>query len=647
MMRMRVRWVVLLLAVLLPALPALAQEAARPLLIPGKKTLYQRVLTQPQAQLRKAPQADAVLVGEPLPPFEIFFVYERQGEGEAGWLRVGRTDRGRSDGWLPAAQAIDWKQTITVAFNNPGTRSGPTLLFGTREQLMEHLTSESRVAETRRLRAEALAGRTDPASGVIAVEPETYVDVTRQLYLLPILGFSQDYLDDQMATILDVASVPKDRPVVRPPFDREAALRDFKVGVVFVVDTTRSMGPYIDRTREAVQRIYARVRGSDIGERTSFGLVGFRDATKALDQIEYVTRVFVELAPGQHSDRVLEQMAGMTATDVSTRGFTEDSLAGVKVALEQSRWEAFGGRYVVLITDAGPLPPKDPDARVQEAPAQIAARAQEQSIAIYTLHLKTPDGISDHPSAEAAYRDLSRFQQRSLYFDVAGGDVGAFGKRVDQLADALLAQVQDTMASRLTEAEATQEDEASTIAAVGRAMQLAYLGRLEGTQAPRVFQAWLADRDYEDPRRMALDVRLLITKGQLSSMRDVLKALVDAFEGNRQSRQNPAVLFEQVRSAIAAMLRTPERVGTTEFETLGEAIGEFLEDLPYQGSGIVTMTQADWAASGTRQRDIVDQIKQKLAHYEELYATPVLWTTLYPGAPEADAVYAMPLDALP
>lgn len=641
------RWLILLLIVLMWALPTVAQDAARPLLIPGKKTLYQRVLTQPQAQLRETPAPGAQAVGDPLPPFEIFFVYERQGQGQSGWLRVGRTDRGGIDGWLPAAEAIDWKQTITVAFNNPGTRSGPTLLFATRDQLMEHLSSENRAADTRRLRAAAVAGQADPASGVIAVEPETYVDVTRQLYLLPILSFSEDYLDDQIARILHVASVPKDRPVVRPPFDREAALRNFKVGVVFVIDTTRSMGPYIDRTRDAVKRIHERIRGSEIGARTSFGLVGFRDATKTLDQVEYVTRVFVELTPRQQADRVIEQLATVTATDESTRGFTEDSLAGVKVAVEQSRWEEFGGRYVVLITDAGPLPPKDPAAQVQETPAQMAARAQEQSVAVYTMHLKTPDGASDHASAEAAYRDLSRFQQRSLYFDVAGGDVEAFGQRIDQLADAILAQVQDAMASRLTEAESTQEDDASTIAAVGRAMQLAYLGRLEGTQAPRVFEAWLADRDYEDSRRYALDARLLITKGQLSSMREVLKTLVDAFEGDRQARRNPAVLFEQVRSAIAQMLRTPERVGTTEFETLGEAIGEYLEDLPYQGSGIVEMTPDDWAASGTRQLDIIDQIKLKLAHYEELYATPSLWTALYPGAPEADTVYAMPFDALP
>ena len=50
--------------------------------------------------------------------------------------------------------------------------------------------------------------------------------------------------------------------------------------------------------------------------------------------------------------------------------------------------------------------------------------------------------------------------------------------------------------------------------AVGRAMQLAYLGEVQGTKAPRMFEAWASDRDFRQPDIASFSVRLLLTKNQ-------------------------------------------------------------------------------------------------------------------------------------
>src|SRR4051812_36722397 len=102
---------VLLLTLLatLIALPASAQSR-RPLLMEGKKTLFQRVLTRPGQQLHQAPSASSPAVGAQLPPFELFYVYERRGDGRDAWIEVGRRDTGETQGWLPASATIDWKQ---------------------------------------------------------------------------------------------------------------------------------------------------------------------------------------------------------------------------------------------------------------------------------------------------------------------------------------------------------------------------------------------------------------------------------------------------------------------------------------------------------------------------------------------------------
>jgi hypothetical protein len=76
-----------------------------------------------------------------------------------------------------------------------------------------------------------------------------------------------------------------------------------------------------------------------------------------------------------------------------------------------------------------------------------------------------------------------------------------------------------------------------------------------------VFEAWLAEVDFENPRRKVPEVRLVLSKNELATMRDVLKALVDKFEGNLAARMDAGVLFRQLREAMALIAREPGQVG--------------------------------------------------------------------------------------
>ena len=69
--------------------------------MPGKKTLYQRVLSRAGAR-RAAKPGEAA--GKPLPALSRLYGYERKTVGDQEWLSVGGTSRGRTDGWLPAAR---------------------------------------------------------------------------------------------------------------------------------------------------------------------------------------------------------------------------------------------------------------------------------------------------------------------------------------------------------------------------------------------------------------------------------------------------------------------------------------------------------------------------------------------------------------
>lgn len=628
--------------------PATAQPR-QPLPMPGKETLFQKVLTRPGVDLKAAAGADAEVSEATLPAFSLFYVYGEQEAGGARWLEVSRKRDGSDLGWLPAAATIPWKQTVVAAFSNPADRKR-TLLFDDRDALIELLESERVVPHSQELREQAIADTLPPDSHVVSIEPDTYIDIAEQFYLLPILEFEEVFLASGFRSkILEVASVPLDiDPLQAEPPSREELLKAFDAGIVFVIDTTTSMGPYIEATRNAVKRIYDDVAASEVGERVHFGLIGFRDNLELVSELEYLTHTFVTLALEQDPDEVVRDLAEVKEATASSKGFNEDSMAGVDAAIEEVDWEQFDGRYIVLITDAGPRAADDPYAALQMAPAEINAAAADKGVAIYTLHLKTAAGEFDHDAAEQAYRALSRFGGAELYYDVDGGDVAAFDRQVTGLSEALVGQLQDTANGVLSEAEQETGDALVDEARlVGLAMQLAYLGRAEGTAAPDVFEAWMAELDFENPRRKVPEIRLVLSKNELATMRDVLKALVDKFEGNLEARMDAGALFRQLREAMALMAREPGRVVDAEFETLGGAVGEYLEDLPYQ-SEIMGLDEHNWAAlGGGRQREIIDSIKSKLAYYERVHNERALWTALYEGAAPGEQVFAIPLDRLP
>ena len=94
-----------------PAALTQLHAAEQPLLIPGKESLYERVLAVPGSQLHAEPGGAA---GEPVVPFTAFYVYARKSTGETEWLQVGTDRHGGTSGWLRRSGAIDWAQGLTV-----------------------------------------------------------------------------------------------------------------------------------------------------------------------------------------------------------------------------------------------------------------------------------------------------------------------------------------------------------------------------------------------------------------------------------------------------------------------------------------------------------------------------------------------------
>ncbi len=200
---------------------------------------------------------------------------------------------------------------------------------------------------------------------------------------------------------------------------------------------------------------------------------------------------------------------------------------------------------------------------------------------------------------------------------------------------------------RVARGEATKlsaDDAGKDLVDLGRAMQLAYLGARQGTQAPDVIEGWMSDKAIEDPRRTAVEARLLLTKNELATMAALLSGMTDAGEAAKSSDDANA-FFTQVHQVMAQMAQDPKMIIDANSESAGGAL-EFLEDLPYQ-SQLMAMTEQRWGASAMKRREILDTMRQKLAQYRKWLLDPTVWTSLYEGSPDGEYVFAVPFDVLP
>ncbi|WP_431282632.1 vWA domain-containing protein [Humitalea sp. 24SJ18S-53] len=624
------------------ALPATAQQS-RGIIVPpaqrsalimeGKQTLTQKVLVRPGATLHTAPDAAN---GRPIPGFTLFHVYARQN----GWIEVGPDAQGPTVGWMREERSVAWRQTMVLSFTNPAGRDR-TMFFAERDPLRRVILSQD-------MAAAAATARTANDGRVIALEPETFVDITRNFYLLPIL--SAEEIENERGNrmrLLEVASAPAERtaaPAPPPP----NPLENFRGTIVFVLDTTLSMQPYLDRTRDAIRNVMARVGETPLRDRFRFGLIAYRDAMEGNASLEYVTRVFARPDFAAPVAAILPQIAAANAATESNEGFDEDAIAGLKSAIDEIDWASFGGRFLIMVTDAGAREANDPRSSTHLGIREIRDLLKQRQIAPFVLHLQTPEGRNNHARARSQYTELTRFDgaNGSLYYPIPNGEVAAFGQTVEAITEALLRQVAALTGTPIGqlrgEPAAATPQVAQQVEVVAQAMRLSYLGRAQETQAPDIVRSFSTDRDLRNPDRANMDVRVLLTRDQLSDLQAALRLVVDQANAGRLA---PQTVFANIRAAALAAARDPRRIGN--LERLGGAFGEYLDGLPYR-SQVMELTEQDWLdLQPGGQRELLNGLEAKLRLFEEYARTPALWVQLGSGAQPGSAVFPVPLDSLP
>jgi len=641
---------------MMPLLAICAEQpggGTEPLLMKGKHELYQRVLAVPGARIatEAGGQGRKAVV-----PFTAFYVYARRTQGGTEWLEVGTDRHGTRTGWLPLASTLEWNHGLTAAFRDPAGHDR-VLLFKDQDSVRQ-LARQQDLAAYDRLYQEAVQEKLSPDSPVIAIQPPGYIDIREDFYLVPIQRHEDIYMGSEKARLLQISSVPLVSKQGATD-DRTIGSQAYTAGLVFVIDSTLSMDPYIDRTREAVEKIYDKLGDAKLLGNVNFGLVAFRDNLAAAPGLDYLAHTYVTLEQGKDGAGFLSRVKSLQAAGTSSRDFKEDAYAGVKQAIESMNWKGSNARYVVLITDAGARDADDPLSSTGLGAASLRQLALDKGVAIFVLHLLTPATMADHARDAEQYRVLSDYPDiGSLYYGVPTGDVNEFGKVLDALASQITEQVRIAAADGelpvpvQTSDEVQLADLQDRVAKLGHALRMRYLQKAEGGQVPNVFNAWMLDRDFRDPERPTMDVRVLLTRDQLSELHDVLTQVLDTAEEGLLSPQN---FLNELKSLAATVSRNPEQLGSTTSITAGKGnsladmgfMQEYIEDLPYTGE-VMGLSLNDWQSWSTlRQVGFLNSLEEKVSYYRALHDHTDLWVSLDGGPVSGDSVYPVPLEMLP
>jgi hypothetical protein len=639
-----------LMMVLLLALGGSLAAADKPLLMEGKKTLFQRVLSVPDARLYEAPEDAAT--SSAVIPFSVLYVYEKEGD----WIKVGYNSFGQTAGWVKGDKAIDWNQALTLSFKDSQDMQR-VMMFNSKDDL-ERLVSDYDKAGYQTLYESAVSGAIAKDSPVVAIQPEAHLEIRDNFYLVPIKQHEDVYLGNEQARLLKIASVPLDDSA---PKSELAAIgsssRSYRSGIHFVIDSTQSMGPYIDRTREAVEKVYSAIENQGLTSHVGFGLTAFRDNIDQRPELEYLTRRYVSLQEGSDAKQFLDSVNSLSPAGISSRDFREDAYAGVKSAIEDTDWDKFDARYVVLITDASPRESRDSLGATRLSAQALRQFAFDRGISIWVLHLRTPAASADHAKAESVYKELSYFPGiGDFYYGVRLGEVDEFGNVLEVLANQITQQVLATT-NGVPPLPVPGQDSAQTelaqlqdrVAKLGNALRMRYLQKESGQPPPAIFDAWMVDRDFFNPERSAVDVRVLLTRDQLSDLKNVMQQVLELAEEGVLSPQN---FIDDLKSLAATVSRDPSSVaGATSGAGANLAdmgyMREYIEDLPYTGEvmDLTLETWEEWSAKG--QIEFMYRLEGKINYYQALHDHTDLWVTPGGGPVNGNSVFPVALDLLP
>lgn len=665
-----------------------------------------RALPRPFSNLYKSREAknDNVLAANVKAFFPVY-VFDRQEVDYAdpanpkGWYQVGPTTR-QPLGWMQAKDVMEWRQALVVSYTHPGVGEEarkPVLMFNTKQALEAVVDVPDRPEQANKL-YEQIKNKQYPDS-IISMEPNQFIDIGNKFYILPVLDYKvENRFDDETRLLQITAAVPEQRsdPGEKPPMDGGTdkiegdAAKNLTADIVFVMDLTKSMGPYVDMTKEAITQLAHTVtKDSEISKAVKFGIVGYRDDIKTIPGLEFTAKNFTPtlLEDEQFIELVNKEVK---ATSVDSQDYTEEVYAGIEEALTSTQWRPTGPHFLVLIGDASAHDPGHPQSTTGLDALGIRNLPEwnngDNIINVFAIHLRDQKFKADWEIAEQQFSTIATNKQSNepalMTVDVTKpGDFKEAAEKISIAIALVIAEAKKTNVvdpSKIAEAipalsesgEATKSstttppvlseaggrgvpvspdkdsDMDKTIRRVIAGALISYLGTLSG-KPPRDITFWAMDRDLIDPRKRALQVHLLISREDLSSLILALERVTEALATAELTQMK---FFESLQALLGEAAKGQD-INFEKAKKLAESnlLPKWIESLPYK-STILEMSDDRFEAMTPAERSELEKgLKAKLQLYKDISEKVDAWKPLSEQDQDANAnkVYPLPLDTLP
>ncbi|WP_238984819.1 hypothetical protein [Ectothiorhodospira haloalkaliphila] len=156
--------------------------------------------------------------------------------------------------------------------------------------------------------------------------------------------------------------------------------------------------------------------------------------------------------------------------------------------------------------------------------------------------------------------------------------------------------------------------------------------------------AWSLDRDLVNPADRSLDVRVLVTREQLSTLSQSLDRVVQAL---MRAEVTQAQFFEALQGVAGQTMKQPDEIGQGAQLADTGLLPAFIQSLPYR-SDILSLTDEMFASMTTQQRAELEwSLLAKLEQYRAINEQVDVWFQLNDTDDDRDRVYPLHLDYLP
>ncbi|MCP4217003.1 MAG: DUF1318 domain-containing protein [bacterium] len=610
-----------------------------------RKTAISRILTLRYASIHKQPDAASAVVRDNVQQYEAFGVVDKAEEGPGDiWYKVTEdyVPKVKPSGWSPnilgwisAKDAIPWRQALVMRFTNAYQRD-PSFFFGEPAPLLELIGQDpkQRASQLQNIRLQFESSKNRP-KGPIAMEPGVGLGQER-IIMYPVRDFysreSGDALriDGRFARLLEVAAR------TRAGEQGNGGPNTIPIDILFVMDTTHSMKPYIEMVLAAVEE-FAGIDDSEL----RFGFIGYQDKHPDFD---YRVREFTnKTQPASDFVRTLKSVTARSAP-VKSDDIPESVFEGLDAAMESAQWREVAVKIVFLVGDA---PGREDTFNV----SGLRDRAFTRNISIFAFHIQNSkvSGQYDRQSKNQ-YRQLSSTFEGSygtsretahfLPVDASSVDFGKLISDRFQEARKSFKVISDAARSGMTELPAADSGSLSELI-----FQQAMLLMPDDSLPDEEIRGWVCDKVLINPGREALAPMILLTESELDELEQRVRELKEIGEAALRGEGGTTLDFFDLVS-INTRFTMVDPTAVNFRDTFAVPLG--IDKLPYE-SDIMATTREEFH-NPDRVQNFVRAMNNKLRHYEDLRrqrGDKNIWKKLSMGASERDSVVGVELNQLP